>query len=377
MGVDYSPTGEKGETEKEDTTKAYLDLETSVRDILVSIEENQALIEGYEQRLGQYANELKRWNEIQKQVDVSAKKSKGQLLAQQEIIKSLIKENTLLLELEGPISRRLDCLNAERKRRAEDSRKTESNATEKLLLYWQSHYEALEWTREYKSAFEMYHNVRKEVDEIEKVVADLGDSTDSLDEILKEGSKLDMWKSACCKLANVALKNKKLEQEIDLLKANLQDDDGDLYDPNSICTQEMPKLLSSLQTTDAGASMKNIHETVHLNPVHSRAALHDNSEPVSGTPSSHVLQRAATIPKEIAAERPIATTQLSTPRTPDRITKLNENIPYSPSLRKRTLAVCEENTRKSSMKAITLPSETYVSCNVKVVDKQVSRTLIL
>ncbi|KHJ45448.1 hypothetical protein D918_04185 [Trichuris suis] len=237
MADDYSPTDAKRDTEKEETTKTYLDLETSVRDILVSVEENQALIEGYEQRLRQCANELNRWNELQKQVNDSAKTSKDQLLAK----KDLIKENILLFELEGSVSRQLDCLNGERKRRAENSRKTEgTTATEKLLLYWQSKYEASESMREYKEAFDMYQNMRKEVDKIEEVVANLRGSTASLDEILKEGSKLDKWKSACCKLSNVALKNKKLEQEIDILKADVRDDDGDsLYDPSSVSSKSV------------------------------------------------------------------------------------------------------------------------------------------
>ncbi|KFD54483.1 hypothetical protein M513_04630 [Trichuris suis] len=367
MADDYSPTDAKRDTEKEETTKTYLDLETSVRDILVSVEENQALIEGYEQRLRQCANELNRWNELQKQVNDSAKTSKDQLLAKKEfvLVFSLIKENILLFELEGSVSRQLDCLNGERKRRAENSRKTEgTTATEKLLLYWQSKYEASESMREYKEAFDMYQNMRKEVDKTEEVVANLRGSTASLDEILKEGSKLDKWKSACCKLSNVALKNKKLEQEIDILKADVRDDDGDsLYDPSSICTQEIPKLLGSLKNADASANMKNLHEKVHLSPVRSRAALRDGPEPVSGISSSHVIQRATTTPKEIAAERPIATVQLSTPYTPNGVTELNENVPYSPPLRKRTLAVSEESTRRFSTKAPSLPSETYNTLN--------------
>ncbi|KHJ45449.1 hypothetical protein D918_04186 [Trichuris suis] len=109
--------------------------------------------------------------------------------------------------------------------------------------------------------------------------------------------------------------------------------------------------------------MKNLHEKVHLSPVRSRAALRDGPEPVSGISSSHVIQRATTTPKEIAAERPIATVQLSTPYTPNGVTELNENVPYSPPLRKRTLAVSEESTRRFSTKAPSLPSETYNTLN--------------
>uniref|UniRef100_A0A5S6Q8N6 Uncharacterized protein n=1 Tax=Trichuris muris TaxID=70415 RepID=A0A5S6Q8N6_TRIMR len=346
------------ETGTDDTRKAYLDLETSIRDVLISVDEHQALIKDYHRQLEQYATEIKRYSEMQRKVNDAAKTLKALFLTRKELLRSLIKENSLLSESETAVSRQLNCLNAEEKESVKHSDETGERATEKLLVYWQLHYDALEWTRDYKSAFEMHEGMLKEVNGMEKDIADLSATVASFDGVLEGGSKFDGWKIACCKLANVAVKNKKLEQEIDLLRAQQQNDDEDfLYDPNSISTQEIPRLFKNLQNAADTANKCSMRENDHPSPLRSFGAIPDYSGLANGSSPTRTPEQIVAVPK---GRPPAKESQFSNMYTPSRTVELKGTAAYSPSPKRRALEVNQEPAQKSSTKGISSPTGTYV-----------------